>query len=672
MQRTLIKINEFDCENLLYHEWLLTNGLGGFACSSLSCTPMRKYHSLLTASLPAPYGRTVMLNFLQDSIKLEDPEREIYLSSLQLNGEELQPIPLAQFRMEWGLPIWRFEFEDIILERTMILINMQNTLHVRYKLISSKQSVLLKIAPYFHFRANEQSPDLLDDQYIVHAQGSEYEIERKEFPKLRLYNTQQQHSFTVETHLIKNVYYEIEEKRGLPSTGNLTSPGYYLMSLNPGDQASIIASTEDWKTIHVLSPQEARLAEKIRRKGLVRTAGHFANYPPVTKLVLAADQFIMTPRTRFEDVIRLQAAGEQVKSIIAGYPWFTDWGRDTMISLEGLTLTIGRYREAYAILRTFAYYVKDGLIPNMFPDGQHTGIYNTADATLWFFHAASRYIEITGDTDILDILLPKFQEIIRNHSLGTLYGIKVDKDGLLTQGQEGVQLTWMDAKVGNWVVTPRRGKAVEINALWYNALRLMEKWTNTRIDLAEQCFESFNKRFWYEHGNYLYDVVDGENGDDPSLRPNQLFAISLENPALDKIHWESVLKAVKNDLLTPFGLRTLSPYDKEYKPMYDGDLRDRDAAYHQGTVWPWLLGPFVDAWLKVYPNDLDTAESFLKGLTSHLQDNCIGSISEIFDAIEPYHARGCFAQAWSVAELLRCLKKVDRDKKIAENKGETL
>jgi predicted glycogen debranching enzyme len=371
---------------------------------------------------------------------------------------------------------------------------------------------------------------------------------------------------------------------------------------------------------------------------------------------------------RREDTARARAAGDEIRSIIAGYHWFTDWGRDTMISLEGLTMTTGRQVEASYILRTFAHYIRDGLIPNMFPEGKTDGLYHTADATLWFFHALNQYLQRVDDEHLLEQLLPCLLDIVGHHLRGTHFNIHVDhKDGLLVQGQEGYQLTWMDAKVDDWVVTPRRGKAVEINALWYNALRLLEGWLR-RFDRwgeadgiaghAAKAGRSFNKRFWNADSGFLFDVIDGENGrPDPSCRPNQLFAISLEHPILEQSRWESVVRVAKERLLTPVGLRSLAPGEKNYKPRYDGDLRSRDAAYHQGTVWAWLIGPFIDSWLRVYPDDLKTARGFLKGVQAHLNTACVGSISEIFDAEAPYTPRGCCAQAWSVAEVLRCYAK---------------
>jgi predicted glycogen debranching enzyme len=339
-----------------------------------------------------------------------------------------------------------------------------------------------------------------------------------------------------------------------------------------------------------------------------------------------------------------------------------------MISLDGLTLATGRQREAAYILRTFAHYVRDGLIPNMFPDGAREGLYHTADASLWFFHAVHRYLTDTGDTETVQQLVPQLTDIAQHYLVGTRFGIGVDPaDGLVRQGAEGYQLTWMDAKVDDWVVTPRRGKAVEINALWFNALRLLHGWfqqfgINDELDLsahAERARRSFNERFWFDEGGYLYDVVDGPSGNDTACRPNQIFAFSLEYPVLDEARWEPVLNVVRDRLVTPMGLRTLARGHADYKSKYFGDLRARDAAYHQGTVWAWLIGPYVDAWLKVHPGDRKGVRQLLQGFEGHLSQACVGSISEIFDAEEPYTPRGCVAQAWSVAEVLRHLKRLD-------------
>jgi predicted glycogen debranching enzyme len=342
-----------------------------------------------------------------------------------------------------------------------------------------------------------------------------------------------------------------------------------------------------------------------------------------------------------------------------------------MISLEGLALATGRHREGGAILRTFGRHVRDGLIPNMFPEGEKDGLYHTADATLWFFHAIGRYLAYTQDRTLLRDLLPTLQDIVAHHVHGTRFGIGIDPaDGLLRQGAEGYQLTWMDAKVNGWVVTPRRGKAVEINALWYNALCLLSDWlaeegeTAAAAQLDERASgvrASFNERFWIAERGHLFDVVDGESGDDPAFRPNQLFAISLPHAVLREDRWASVVAQSAERLLTPVGLRSLAPGEPDYRPTYHGDLRTRDAAYHQGTVWGWLIGPFIDAWRRVHPDEKHRARALLDGLIAHLDDSCVGSMAEIFDAEQPHRPRGCIAQAWTVAEVLRCWVETKND-----------
>jgi predicted glycogen debranching enzyme len=361
-----------------------------------------------------------------------------------------------------------------------------------------------------------------------------------------------------------------------------------------------------------------------------------------------------------EESVMSQAEGSELRTIFAGYHWFGDWGRDTMISLEGLTLCTGRYREAGAILRTFSHYVRDGLLPNLFPEGERQALYHTVDATLWYFHAIARYMNRTGDRIIIGQLFPVLQSIIEHYLGGTRFNIGVDPaDGLVAASAEGYQLTWMDAKVEGWVVTPRRGKPVEIQALWYNALKLMVQWAS-KLEKPYEHYEahaqkvrtSFNDRYWNATTDCLLDVLDGPEGHDAAIRPNQVFAISLDHPVLAREHWPAVLDTVRNRLLTHAGLRTLSADHPDYKAHYRGDLRARDAAYHQGTVWPWLIGHYVDAVLKVNP-DRAAARPLLHGFRDHLYEAGVGSISEIFDAEDPYAPGGCIAQAWSIAEVLR-------------------
>jgi predicted glycogen debranching enzyme len=573
---------------------------------------------------------------------------------------------LAEFRLEMGLPVWRYEVGDTVLEKHLLMPYRQNTVHVTYTLLAGQSPVQLTLRPAMSFRPHEGLvSDPLAVPYTLTIVEDRYEISvRDDLPPLRLRLIGAGVALTLDRGLIKEQFYRIEAWRGYDAQGGLWSPGYFTVTLQPEHAATLIASTETWSTIDALTPDEALPAERERRERLLAAASPPAQSGLGAELILAADQFIIMPAGRSEEAARASAAGDEVRTVIAGYHWFTDWGRDTMIALEGLTLVTGRLAEAGWILRTFAHYVRDGLIPNMFPEGEREGLYHTADATLWFFHALDRYVQMTDDRDTLRLLLPTLRDIVQHHLAGTYFGIGVDPhDGLLRQGAEGYQLTWMDAKVGDWVVTPRRGKAVEINALWYNALQLLARWLNEAEEQAaaqaltaqaEQTRQSFNERFWYAEGGYLYDVIDGEQGHDPACRPNQLLALSLPHPILQADRWPAVLEVVTQRLLTPVGLRSLAPRHPDYKPTYDGDLRARDAAYHQGTVWGWLIGPFIDAWLKVKPEDTKGARRMLAGFEPHLSEACIGSISEIFDAEPPFTARGCVAQAWSVAEVLRC------------------
>jgi predicted glycogen debranching enzyme len=660
------EVREPEADPHLREEWLVTNGLGGYASGTVSGAITRRYHGLLIAALPNPLGRMMMLNGLSERLRLPD-RRVIYTGAAELAGiAPGETLPLAEFRLEAGLPVWRYEVEGFALEKRLLFVYRQNTVHITYRLLSGKGTLRLGLRPAIHFRSHDAPVTSADPRkYVLTVCDDQFEIAAgAELPPLRLRVHGPSAAFTFDRRETGAIPYRTERSRGYEWEGSLWSPGYFRSDLAEGGEATLVASTESWETVRALAPEAAARAELDRRRLLLAAAPPSAQNGPGAELALAADQFLITPVGRVEDAARARAAGDEIRSVIAGYHWFTDWGRDTMIGLEGLTLTTGRRNEAGWILRTFAHYVRDGLIPNMFPEGRKEGLYHTADATLWFFHALDRYIEITGDRATLRLLIPRMGDIIGHHMRGTRFGIRVDPaDGLLHQGQEGCQLTWMDAKVGDWVVTPRRGKAVEINALWYNALCLMERWLRETGDEAparEMAVEagrvraSFNRRFWFERGGYLYDVVDGEAGDDDSCRPNQLFAISLGSAVLDPSRWQPVMDVVTERLLTPVGLRSLAPGHADYKPKYYGDLRSRDAAYHQGTVWAWLIGPYIDAWVKLHPGEGYKARKFLEGFVPHLDEACIGSISEIFDAEPPYTPRGCIAQAWSVAEALRC------------------
>ena len=623
-------------------EWLVTNGLGGYGSGTVSGDITRRYHGLLVAALPNPLGRTVMLNALSDS---------------------LRPESLRNFRLVGGIPVWRYAVEGGVIEKRITMPRRQNTIVVQYRLIEG-DDIRLELTPAVHFRNYEaavSSP--MEGEYRFAAEGRGHRIESEGYPPLHFF-VEGNARFILGERRRDAVQYPIEESRGYEARGALWTPGTFAVTLGANAPAALIASTEDPELVIAISADEAFEAEVERKRRMIEGVMPEAQSGAGPQLVAAADQFVIKPVGRLHDTVRATARGEGIRTVIAGYHWFTDWGRDTMISLEGLTLSTGRTREARFILRTFARYVRDGLIPNLFPDGSDEGLYHTADATLWFFHAVDRYADVTGDWGLVENILPTLRGIINAHVAGTHFGIRVDpKDGLLRQGAEGYQLTWMDAKVDGWVVTPRRGKAVEINALWHNALCALASWEEDFGDkshaqqyseLASRTRASFNARFWHDALGHLYDVVDGPEGDDAACRPNQLFAISLPHPVLEERRWRQVLDVVERKLLTPVGLRSLSPDHPDYKAKYFGNLRERDAAYHQGTVWGWLIGPWIDAWLKVHPDDTAGARRFLDGVIAHLPEFGVGSIAEVFDAEAPFAPRGCIAQAWSVAEALRC------------------
>jgi predicted glycogen debranching enzyme len=650
----------------LTREWMVTNGLGGYASGTLIGIPSRRSHGLLVAALPAPLGRVLMLNHLIEELRLAGG------AALPLASAAL----LDEVKLANGRPRWRYVHGDVVLEKWIVVPYRQNTVHVTYRLASGSAPVSLALEPAFDMRPH-QDPVAGGSRYKAVETPAGLEITRRDadLPALRLELIGGQRPSLTRGERTIALEYVIERERGSDWQGTLHSVGSFELRLQPGDEITLVASTESQAKIDALPPDEAARLDDQRRLQLIAQAAPPLRHGVGAELVLAADQFVITPHTRPLDEVRGAAEGDGAKTIIAGYPWFTDWGRDTMISLEGLTLITGRPQAARDILRTFARHIRDGLIPNLFPEGENEGLYHTADATLWFFHAVDRYEQHTGDTELRWSLLPQLVDIIERHIEGTRFGIGVDPaDGLLREGAAGLQLTWMDAKVGDWVVTPRRGKPVEINALFYNALRLLEGWlreaeargpdaapfalrAEALASRAEALRATFNARFWNPAGNYLYDVVDAESGgDDASFRPNQVLAISLSHPVLDPSRWQPVLRQVFVRLVTPFGLRSLAPGHPDYKPRYDGDLHARDAAYHQGTVWGWLVGPFVDAWLRVFPADQSGARALISGLKDELREACVGTISEIYDAEPPFTPRGCIAQAWSVAEALRAVR----------------
>jgi predicted glycogen debranching enzyme len=651
-----------DPAELRQREWLVTNGLGGYASGTLAGIPTRKYHGLFVPNLAAPKGRHIMISRCDECIIT--PTRQLYLGGAEFEHDRFVGEShryLKEFRLDHRIVTWTFEFDDLVLEKSIVMVHNQNTACVQYRLLRGDR-LQLQVRPFVSFRRHDDMPTSVPgDAFMLDVRRGRHEIHHAHSPLvLRVALRPGPTTFMTEEHDDHRFVYRVERDRGDPAFDSAFSPGYFAAQVTAEQPTVFVASTHAWDRLD-FDATEVFDAERRRVDALLSLAPHLRGDDFAEQLAIAADQFVVLPGSRIEENVMAQAEGTELRSVYAGYHWFGDWGRDTMISLEGLTLCTGRYREAGAILRTFSHYIKDGLLPNLFPEGEREALYHTVDATLWYFHAISRYVETTGDRSILLQLYPTLQSVIERHLAGTRFNIHVDPaDGLLTASAEGYQLTWMDAKVDGWVVTPRRGKPVEIQALWYNALKLMALWgeqlgvESYRVydGHANRARESFNARYWNPATGCLFDVIDGPTGEDPAIRPNQVFAISLANPILYERRWEAVMEVVRNRLVTAYGLRTLSADHPEYKAHYRGDLRSRDAAYHQGTVWPWLIGHYVDACLKVR-RDKVGARQLLEGFRTHLCDAGVGSISEIFDAEEPYAPGGCIAQAWSIAEVLR-------------------
>lgn len=645
-------------------EWLITNGLGGYASGSLAGVCTRRYHGMFVPNLPRPRGRHVLVSRF-------DEEIDIAGQTVRLGGSDRVDNALApcngtwlrDFHLDGNTACWTFACADLVLERRLVMPHLRNTACLRYEL-KSDTPARIRLRPWLPFRRQ--------DAPLQHAGYGRFEVAVPEDGECRvgladseLWLAMRLHSpgarFITEAEEEMDSFLWREDARGYDSHEVIASPGCWEWHAEPHAPCILVMTTdESHPQTDVERPFEE---ERTRIAGLVERAGAGSD-ATLARLAVAADQFLILPGNRAEESAEASKQGHALRTVVAGYHWFLDWGRDTMISLEGLMLAIGRHAEARATLLTFSHYLRDGLLPNLFPEGSREGWYHTVDATLWYFHAIHRYVGITGDVGLVDELLPALRDVMRHHIQGTRFNIGVDPgDGLLRSGTPQNALTWMDAHMGDWIVTPRRGKPVEIQALWYNALCLMSQWDTqaaAREDYAARAAlarRSFNTRFWNPDANCLFDVVDSDNGDDARLRPNQLFAISLDHPVLDETRWAAVLHTVRTALLTPVGLRTLDENDRQYSRSYHGNLRSRDAAYHQGTVWPWLLGSYIDACLKS-AGDADTAQDLLAAFPEHLQVAGLGSISEVFDGEWPHTAHGCIAQAWSVAEVLRCWKKL--------------
>ncbi len=631
-------------------EWLETNGLGGYASATITGTNTRRYHGLLVAAVRPPTERAVLLAKLEEKLLIGDQSYELATNYyergtihphgyLLTDGFRLDPFPITTYRVG-----------SYTLEKSVFMVHGENTTVIRYKLNApANVRATLELRPLVALRTYHAMAHEEHDAFApVEIEPGLVRIMRRND------NTMLYLAHDADQLYVDNIWYRqfvlMEERaRGFDHHEDLFNPGLLVCALKGGETRSLLASTER-RNVRDADKYEAQ--ERTRRQDVI--ANHADRSEYVQQLVAAAEQFIV-PR------------GRDLHTVIAGYHWFTDWGRDTMISLPGLALTLKRFDIAREILLAFVAYLNQGLLPNRFPDSAAPPEYNTVDGTLWFVHAVGELLRRTDDEQFVrEHFYEPLCDIIKWHEQGTHYGIRMNEHGLLRAGEPGVQLTWMDAKIGDYVVTPRTGMPVEIQALWYNALRTVEQMAQRFGDtktaahcraIADGTRASFNGLFWDEQTGGLYDCISDEGTPDAAVRPNQIFAVSLPHPLVTGERARRIVENVQRELLTPVGLRTLAPKSPAYRPRYEGDAYARDTAYHQGTVWPWLLGPFITAYLKVNertPASLATARGWTAAFGAHLRAAGLGQVSEIFDADQPHTPRGCIAQAWSVAELLRC------------------
>jgi predicted glycogen debranching enzyme len=632
-----------DLNSALSREWLETNGIGGFSSSTISGLNTRRYHGLLTAATRPPVGRLVLLSKLEETLLINGRRYELsanqYPGVIHPQGFQYQ----TGFRLD-PFPIFTYDIEGTRIEKSVFMVRGENTTVVQYHVVTNDKDIKLEVRPLIAFR-DYHSTTHENGALDPHVQTENSQTTFRPYSDLpALHLAHDPAEIDPNGFWYRNFQYAVERERGLDFAEDLFSPCTLTFDLNAAKRVNVIVSTER----HDAGNAETyRQAEVERRSTINKQTSEL-----VASLTTAADQFIV--------------ARERGDTVIAGYHWFADWGRDTMIALPGLTLVNGCCDIAKNVLAEFATYVDQGMLPNRFPDAGESPEYNTVDATLWFFEAVRSFLQYTGDYEFVRTnLYAVLKDIVSWHIKGTRYQIHVDDDGLLFSGEPGVQLTWMDAKVGARVVTPRHGKPVEIQALWYNALRVMEhlatKFNESTAQqqygmMADKALASFNAIFWNEQTGCLYDVVNGENRD-RSIRPNQVIAISLPNTMLSKERAVRVLRVIERKLLTPRGLRTLSATDPDYTGRYEGGPATRDGAYHQGTVWPWLMGPYITAYTKTFGKKAGRkfAAIWLENFKGHLHEACLGQVSEIFDGDAPHTPRGCVAQAWSVAELLRAI-----------------
>ena len=646
-----MKVEQKHCQDLdrvLSLEWLETNGRGGFASGTVAGANSRRYHALLLVARKPPSERVVLVNHIEEW--LETGEQSFPLTTNLYPGA-IHPAGYtfcASFELNpW--PTWTYRAGGITVQREILCVRGRDLVLLRWSLKGkTKKPIRLRLRPKLtgrDYHALHHENHVLKNKAEVHEGLVEWQPYR-DLPAVRAFHTG---IYRHAPEWYRRIELPIERQRGLDYEEDWWSPGEFTIDLSPASPAFLALTSEPVPSIDVNSLVRSEKARRWKVEAAIPTKDDLARW-----LWLATEAYLCE-----------RGSGQ---TVIAGYPWFTDWGRDTFMSLPGLCLVTGRYDVARQIIESFAAHISEGMVPNRFPDAEEQPEYNTMDASLWFIQAVDRYLAYSKDIQhVRKTAWPAVKRILDGYRAGTRYGIRLDHDGLVTGGVPGANLTWMDAKVGDWVVTPRHGKPVEIQALWIRALevgaRLAKRFREA--ELAERCaidrrmaVASFQRRFWYQAGGYLYDVVDGPEGDDASLRPNQLYALALCPDLLTKEQGEQVLRAVEDHLVTPVGLRTLSPKDERYRGRYNGGPAERDAAYHQGIVWPFLLGMFVTAYLTVRGKRVSTkarARTFLRGLEQHLRDACLGHVSELFEGEAPHEPRGCPAQAWSVAEPLRAL-----------------
>jgi predicted glycogen debranching enzyme len=634
-------------------EWLVTNGIGGFASGTVAGLLTRRYHGLLIAALKPPLGRTLLVAKLEENVEYDG--RKYALSANRWTGGTLDPLgfrEIERFCLEGTTPVWTFALADAKLEKRIWMQPGANTTYVEYRLLRASRPLQLDFKALVNYRNYHASTRAGD--WRMNVEAIENGLRVVAFDGAAPFYLLSTSASAVPAHdWYRNFDLAAERYRGLDDREDHLHAGTFHAQLGPGDSFTLVCSTEPAPDLNGRAAFETHLTqERVLLDRWAAAQPSLAEEAPtwVRQLVLAADQFI---------VKRPLANVPDVRSIIAGYHWFGDWGRDTMIALPGLALATGRPEIARSILGTFARFVDRGMLPNVFPDAGGTPEYETVDATLWYFEALRQHYAATRDIELLRELFPVLADMIDWHVRGTRYNIHVyPADGLLYAGEPGLQLTWMDAKLGDWVVTPRIGKPIEVNALWLNALvtmahcaRALGRPAGAYESMAKRARAGF-QRFWNEANEYCFDVLDGPDGNDASLRPNQILAASLPESPLTPEQQRAVVDVCARHLLTSHGMRSLAPDDPRYVGQYGGGPHERDAAYHQGTVWGWLLGPFIVAHLRVY-NDPSQAASFLEPMAHHVKAHGLGSASEIFDGDAPFTPRGCIAQAWTVAEVLR-------------------